>query len=143
MKDNPKVRAAFFHAGSHLEEKFIEAENIETVRDLIEGHEKALIACHKLKIGKKTYSVIHDVYKKRDINYNSETIPSVTNDNYGTIFFGNVIICNAGKNCFLSLTKEDFKNIQSHIGFLIGSDMSSTFLFPAIRTNDETLKRDF
>ena len=71
----------------------------------------------------------------------------MTNDNFGYILYGNVVISNKGKNGFSSLTKADFENIQNHIGYLIGWNISKTFLFPAIRTNDETidetLMRDF
>lgn len=150
MENNEKIKVALFYAGSHLEEKIVEAESEEDYSSLI-GCKNEYSLCslnyQSLKIGSKTYAIFYDSEKTSSSWYESDCIPSVTNDNFGYILYGNVVISNKGKNGFSSLTKADFENIQNHIGYLIGWKLSKAFLFPALRTNDETidktLMRDF
>ena len=141
MENNKKIKVALFYAGSsHLEEKTVEAESEE---------EYSLYSLNyqSLKIGSKTYAIFYDSEKTSLCWYGSDSIPSVTNDNFVYILYGNVVISNKGKNGFSSLTKADFENIQNHIGYLIEWNLSKAFLFSAIKTNDETidetLKSDF
>lgn len=150
MENNKKIKVALFYAGSHLEEKTVEAENEEEYSSLIGcKNEYSLysLSYQSLKIGSKTYAIFYDNEKTSLCWYGPDSIPSVTNDNFGYILYGNVIISNKGKNGFSSLTKADFENIQNHIGYLTGWSPSKVFLFPALRTNDETidktLMRDF
>lgn len=143
MENNEKIKVAFFNAGSHLEEKTIEAENEEDYINLIGCKHEYSLSYKALKIGDKTYALFHDGAKKSGSYYDNDSVPSVTNDNFGIVLFGNVVICNHGKNEFSSLTKDDFENIQSHIGYLLGRNVSKVFLFPVIRTNDASLKGEY
>ena len=137
MESSEKIKVALFYAGSHLEEKTVEAESEEDYSSLI-GCKNEYSLCslnyQSLKIGSKTYAIFYDSEKTSSSWYESDCIPSVTNDNFGYILYGNVVISNEDKNGFCSLTKEDFENIQKHIGCMLGETVTGPILFPAIKT---------
>ena len=88
MENNKKIKVALFYAGSsHLEEKTVEAESEE---------EYSLYSLNyqSLKIGSKTYAIFYDSEKTSLCWYGSDSIPSVTNDNFVYILYGNVVISN-------------------------------------------------
>ncbi len=136
MESSEKIKVALFCAGSHLEEKTLEAEKAEDYISLIGCKKDYFLNYLSLKIGDKTYAVFYDTDKKASRWYKPDAIPSVTNDNFGPIIYGNVVISNQSEDTFTSLTKADFENIQNHIGYLLGINMTTKFLFPAIRTSD-------
>ena len=136
MESSEKIKVALFCAGSHLEEKTVEAESEEDYSSLIGCKKDYFLNYQSLKIGDKNYAVFYDTDKKASRWYKPDAIPSVTNDNFGPIIYGNVVISNQSEDTFTSLTKDDFENIQNHIGYLIGTDATTPFLFPAIRNSD-------
>ena len=102
MESSEKIKVALFCAGSHLEEKTLEAEKAEDYISLIGCKKDYFLNYLSLKIGDKTYAVFYDTDKKASRWYKPDAIPSVTND----------------------------------IGYLLGINMTTKFLFPAIRTSD-------
>ena len=63
MENNKKIKVALFYAGSHLEEKTVEAENEEEYSSLIGcKNEYSLysLSYQSLKIGSKTYAIFYD-----------------------------------------------------------------------------------
>lgn len=141
MEDNKKIKVALFYAGSHLEEKIIVAknndENYDEYVNLIGCSDFDSLYCKPIKIGDKEYVVFYDGTKKGKkpfSYYKPDSVLSVITDNYEDVLYGNVVISNEDKNGFCSLTKEDFENIQKHIGCMLGEAVTGPILFPAIKT---------
>ena len=139
MENNKIIRVAIFYSGSHLEEKSIESGDKEIYKKLIEAEIVVKVARHKLRIGDKDYVVLHNAYRDPVYSYGPDAFPSIANDYFGKIIYGNVLICNEDKNGLSSLTKDDFRNIKNHISFLMASNSvtgGKGYLFPVIRTNN-------
>lgn len=135
LRSGKIIRAVVFYAGSHLEANFIDAKDIETIRQIIKCDSITNPKEEIRKIGKKEYTVIYDGFKSFE---NSIATPSMVCSVSKTIAYGNLIVCNQGKEpskSYESLTMEDVENIKNHMSVQMIKELNNSHLFPVLRLN--------